>query len=103
MTGCTVKLNVALCALPSFRARPGTRQPHHLGQINTPLTKAEWRDAFQVARAGRLPDRLWTELYFQTAHDRERRPRGAAHDERLRPVRPPHLRRGRLGHRAARR
>jgi phytoene dehydrogenase-like protein len=77
MTGCTVKLNVALRALPSFRARPGTRQPHHLGQINTPLTKPEWKDAFRVAREGRLPDRLWTELYFQTAHDASVAPEGA--------------------------
>jgi phytoene dehydrogenase-like protein len=41
MTGCTVKLNLALRALPDFRARPGTNEPHHLGQINTPLTKPE--------------------------------------------------------------
>ena len=76
MTGSTVKLNVALRELPSFRSRPGTRQPHHLGQINTPLSKEEWRTAFQVARAGRLPDRLWTELYFQTAHDPSVAPEG---------------------------
>jgi phytoene dehydrogenase-like protein len=69
ITGCTVKLNVALRELPSFRARPGTRQPHHFGQINTPLTKNEWRTAHQTARAGKLPERLWTELYFQSAHD----------------------------------
>jgi phytoene dehydrogenase-like protein len=76
MTGCTLKLNVALRALPDFLARPGTRQPHHLGQINTPLSKAEWQASFAAARAGRLPDRLWTELYFQTAHDRSVAPEG---------------------------
>lgn len=76
MTGCTVKLNVALRELPSFRARPGTAQPHHLGQINTPLTKDEWRRGFASARAGALPDRLWTELYFQSAHDRTVAPEG---------------------------
>ena len=54
-------------------ARPGTWQPHHLGQVNTPLTRAEWRANCAVARAGRLPDRLWTELYFQTTHDPTRR------------------------------
>jgi phytoene dehydrogenase-like protein len=70
ITGCTVKLNVALRELPSFRACPGTTQPHHLGQVNTPLTKAEWRDGFAAARRGELPRRLWTELYFQSAHDR---------------------------------
>ena len=76
MVGCTVKLNVALRALPDFRARPGTRQPHHFGQINTPLSKAEWQASFDAARAGNLPDRLWTELYFQTVHDRSVAPEG---------------------------
>lgn len=69
ITGCTVKLNVLLRELPDFRARPGPHEPHHLGQINTPLTRAEWQTAYQRARAGALPERLWTELYFQTAHD----------------------------------
>jgi phytoene dehydrogenase-like protein len=67
--GCTVKLNVLLKELPSFTARRGTRMPHHLGQINTPLSKSEWRDYHRVALGGELPARLWTELYFQTAHD----------------------------------
>ncbi len=74
--GCTVKLNVALCELPSFSARPGTSMPHHLGQINTPLTKAEWQAGYDRARSGDLPDRLWTELYFQTAHDPTVAPKG---------------------------
>jgi phytoene dehydrogenase-like protein len=76
MAGCTLKLNVALRELPSFRARPGTAEPHHLGQINTPLTKAEWQAGFEAARAGDLPARLWTELYFQSAHDRSVVPDG---------------------------
>ena len=42
--GCTVKLNVVLKELPSFKARPGTFSDHHQGQINTPLTKDEWAD-----------------------------------------------------------
>ena len=67
--GCTVKMNVALRELPSFTSRPGTHKPHHLGQINTPLSKDEWRENPEIARAGKLPERLWTELYFQTAHD----------------------------------
>ena len=75
--GCTVKLNVVLRELPSFTARPGTREPHHFGQINTPLTKAEWSDSHREARAGRLSPRLWTELYFQTAHDPSVAPEGA--------------------------
>jgi phytoene dehydrogenase-like protein len=69
MEGCTLKLNVWLKELPNFRARPGTNQPHHYGQVNTPLTKPEWRDSYAAARAGRLPQRLWTELYFQSVHD----------------------------------
>ena len=69
MVGSTVKLNVALRSLPSFSSRPGRREPHHLGQVNLPMTKAEWHESHRTSRAGRLPDRLWAELYFQTAHD----------------------------------
>jgi phytoene dehydrogenase-like protein len=68
--GCTLKMNVLLKELPNFRARPGTFEDHHKGQINTPLTRPEWRAAYQAARDGRLPDRLWTELYFQSVYDR---------------------------------
>lgn len=69
--GCTLKLNVALKELPSFKARPGSSpaRDHHKGQINTPLTKTEWREGFAASRRGELPGRLWTELYFQTVHD----------------------------------
>jgi phytoene dehydrogenase-like protein len=76
MEGCTLKLNVWLKELPNFRARPGTNQPHHYGQVNTPLTKPEWRESYAAARAGRLPQRLWTELYFQSVHDESVCPRG---------------------------
>jgi phytoene dehydrogenase-like protein len=68
--GCTVKLNVQLRELPNFNARPGTDQPHHYGQINAPLTKAEWKAGFAAARRGELPEHLWCELYFQSVHDR---------------------------------
>ncbi len=74
--GCTLKLNVALRELPSFRARPGTLEAHHFGQINTPLTKSQWREGFAASRGGGLPERLWTELYFQSAHDRSVVPEG---------------------------
>jgi phytoene dehydrogenase-like protein len=67
--GCTLKVNVWLRELPNFRARPGTCEPHHFGQVNTPLTKSEWKESYAAARAGRLPDHLWTELYFQSVHD----------------------------------
>ena len=70
ITGCTVKLNVWLRELPNFRARPGMWEPHHFGQLNTPLTKQEWRSGFAAAQEGRLPERLWTEIYFQSVHDR---------------------------------
>jgi phytoene dehydrogenase-like protein len=43
--------------------------PHHLATINTPLSKAEWRECHAAAIAGRLPARVWTEIYLQTAYD----------------------------------
>jgi phytoene dehydrogenase-like protein len=67
--GCTVKLNVHLRELPDFMARPGVNEPHHYGQINAPLTKEEWKAGFAAARRGELPEHLWCELYFQSAHD----------------------------------
>jgi phytoene dehydrogenase-like protein len=67
--GSTVKLNVHLSELPNFTARPGGNEPHHYGQINAPLTKQEWKAGFAAARRGELPEHLWCELYFQSAHD----------------------------------
>jgi phytoene dehydrogenase-like protein len=67
--GCTVKLNVHLSELPNFTARPGVNEPHHFGQINAPLTRDEWKSGFAAARRGELPEHLWCELYFQSAHD----------------------------------
>ena len=74
--GCTVKLNVHLRELPNFTARPGTDEPHHYGQINAPLTKAEWKAGFAAARCGELPQHLWCELYFQSVHDQSIAPAG---------------------------
>ena len=76
MRGCTLKLNVWLKELPNFRARPGTLEPHHYGQINTPLSKQQWKDNYAAARAGKLPPRIWTELYFQSVHDDSVAPAG---------------------------
>ncbi len=76
ITGCTLKLNVALRELPDFAARPGTCEAHHMGQINIPLTRSEWTHAFARSRAGELPETLWAELYFQTAHDPSVAPEG---------------------------
>jgi phytoene dehydrogenase-like protein len=67
--GCTLKVNVLMRELPNFTARPGTLEPHHYGQINTPLSKTEWRTHHAIAKQGELPPRLWTELYFHTPHD----------------------------------
>lgn len=74
--GCTVKLNVLLRELPNFSARPGVREAHHYGQINAPLTKPEWKASYAAARAGRLPEQLWCELYFQSVHDTSVAPEG---------------------------
>jgi phytoene dehydrogenase-like protein len=74
--GCTLKVNVWLKELPNFLSRPGTHEPHHFGQINTPLSKAEWRSGFDAATKGRLPEKLWTEVYFQSVHDRTVAPSG---------------------------
>ena len=76
MVGCTMKLNVLLRELPNFTARPGTFQPHHFGQLNTPLTKTQWRRSYCAAGEGRLPDDLWTEIYFQSVHDKTVAPEG---------------------------
>ncbi|HVJ04496.1 MAG TPA: NAD(P)/FAD-dependent oxidoreductase [Candidatus Saccharimonadales bacterium] len=74
--GCTVKLNVLLRELPNFTSRPGLSEPHHFGQINAPLTKQEWKAGFAHAKKGELPEHLWCELYFQSAHDSTVAPAG---------------------------
>ena len=76
MKGCTAKVSVAMHELPNFTARPGLLEPHHSGQINTPLTKAQWKEYPQLANQGQLTPRLWTELYFHTAHDNSVAPPG---------------------------
>ena len=76
MEGCTVKLNVHLRELPNFSARAGLDMQHHYGQINAPLTKAEWKAGFAASRRRELPQHLWCELYFQSVHDRSVVPAG---------------------------
>lgn len=73
--GCTVKVTLALCELPIFTARPDSQELHR-GQINTPLTKQEWKEYHPLAKAGHLPPRLWTELYIQTTYDPSIAPEG---------------------------
>ena len=74
--GVTVKVNMTLTELPNFTARPGTSQPHHTGQVNTPLSRQEWRDAHRLANEGILPPRTWCELYLQTVFDQSVAPPG---------------------------
>src|SRR5579885_2607962 len=76
MKGCTLKVNAALSDLPDFTARPGKNQPHHLATINTPLSKDEWRAGFAAVQNGRLPGKLWSEIYLQTAYDASVAPEG---------------------------
>lgn len=73
--GCTVKVTLALRELPIFTARPDSQELHR-GQINTPLTKQEWKEYHPLAKAGHLPPRLWTELYIQTTYDPSIAPEG---------------------------
>ena len=69
MESVTVKVNLLLSELPDFLARPGLHEPHHTAQVNTPLTKEEWRSHHRRANSGELPPRVWTELYLQTVFD----------------------------------
>ena len=75
-TGITVKVNLRLSELPDFTARPGLDQPHHRGQVNTPITKAEWRTHHRRANEGVMPARTWNELYLHTVFDRSVVPDG---------------------------
>ncbi len=74
--GASLKLSVLLRELPNFRARPGTMEVHHRGTIDTPLTKEEWKAGHAAVMRGEVPERMWTEMYFQTAHDTSVVPEG---------------------------
>jgi phytoene dehydrogenase-like protein len=76
MQSASMKVNLALRELPDFKARPGAHEPHHTAVINTPLTKQAMHAAYEDARAGRLPDRMWTEIYLQTVYDPSIAPEG---------------------------
>ena len=76
IAGVTVKVNMTLTELPDFTARPGTHEPHHTGQVNTPLSKREWREYHRMANEGVLPPRTWCELYLQTVFDPSVAPAG---------------------------
>ena len=97
MTGCTVKLNVALRELPDFTARPGTRR--------APPPRPDQHAADQGRVAGSIRGRprrpaarpALDRALFPDGARPERRPRGRAHDERFRPVRAAHVRRRATG------
>jgi phytoene dehydrogenase-like protein len=74
--GVTAKVNLRLSELPDFLARPGVSRPHHTGQVNTPLSKDEWRVYHRTANEGGLPPRTWNELYLHTVFDRSVVPEG---------------------------
>jgi phytoene dehydrogenase-like protein len=74
--GITAKVNLRLAELPDFTARPGRDEPHHRGQVNTPLSKDEWRAHHRSANEGLLPPRTWNELYLHTVFDRSVVPDG---------------------------
>ena len=68
---------MALSELPSFKARPGhPHAPPSRPDQHAALQGASGEPAIDAARAGELPERLWTELYFQTAHDPSVAPSG---------------------------
>ena len=75
--GSTVKINIALSELPNFTSRPGLLQPHHYAVFDTPLlSKKDWQESFDKAKAGDISDILWTENYFQSVHDGTSQPEG---------------------------
>jgi len=69
MISSTVKVNVALNELPNFTARPGINEIHHKSAVNIPLSAEEWKQCFETIKKGELPNKLWCEIYFQTAVD----------------------------------
>jgi phytoene dehydrogenase-like protein len=62
--------------IAKLQGSPWNKSTHHYGQINAPLTKEEWKQGFAAAKAGRLPEHLWCELYFQSVHDASVVPEG---------------------------
>ncbi len=76
MEGCTVKVNLVVRELPNFHSKPGVLEPHHYGQINTPLTKAEFHQSHRDTTRGQMSPKLWTEIYLQTPHDPSIAPKG---------------------------
>ena len=74
--GCTVKLNVVLKELPSFKARPGRQRTITRGRSTRRSRRTSGRAAFRAAPGPSLHSRLWTELYFQTVHDPSVAPAG---------------------------
>jgi phytoene dehydrogenase-like protein len=65
--GCTVKFNLLLRELPVYAYADADL---FRAQHNTPLSREQWINGHAAAQRGELPEKLWMEMYFQTAHDR---------------------------------
>ncbi len=60
----TVKVTFALSALPSFGPEHATN-----AQVEIVRSAEALHDSYLAARAGRISDEIWCELYFQTPYD----------------------------------
>ena len=67
--GATAKVTLALSHPPRFLSGAPDHDGSPAAQINTPLSDDEWRASFAAAQQGRLPERVWTEDYLQSAVD----------------------------------
>ena len=75
----SVKINLALDRLPSFRGKPanGRAGPEHRGTIHVGAADLDALDAaFETARAGRVPERPLVELTLPSALDASLAPPG---------------------------
>ena len=80
------------CAsFPTSPPGPGTRQPHHFGQINTPADQGqEWREVSRdrPRRRANCPDSALDRAVFPDRPRPQRGPGGGPHHERVRTVGP---------------
>jgi len=77
MTGCCMKINFALDALPSFRAAPGSHlQPHHKATIHICSSLDELEQAWDDAKYGRPSRRPLLEITIPTTYDETLAPAG---------------------------
>lgn len=73
----TVKINLALSALPDFRSRPGTEQgPQHTGTIQLLHSIDHVERAFDDAKAGQASVQPYAEMVIPTCYDPTVAPEG---------------------------